>query len=215
MIVTCAVLLLAGAWHASPARADGDPASDVLAGQALFLPQDAGYPPARQAQLEALLAAARRGGLALRVAVIAGAADLGSVTELWRQPLSYARFLGQELSLVYRGTLLVVMPDGFGVTRAGRPVAALQRAVTGIRVPGPGGPLAAAILTGVLRVATAAGHALAPPRLGTGTGPSRVSIDWAAWIAFGVGLALIALAWAASLRALAPGTRARAAGDRA
>ena len=60
----------------------------------------------QQAQLVALLAAARRSGYQLRVALIASSTDLGSVTELWRQPQSYAQFLGQELSLVYRGPVL-------------------------------------------------------------------------------------------------------------
>ena len=75
----------------------------VLATQSLFLPQDAGVPAGRQAQLISLLATAQRSGVPLRVAVIASATDLGSVTELWSQPRLYARFLGQELSLVYRG----------------------------------------------------------------------------------------------------------------
>jgi hypothetical protein len=53
-----------------------------------------------------------RGGRGFR----ASRSDLGSVTELWRQPQSYARFLDQELSLslVYHGPLLVAMPGGFG-----------------------------------------------------------------------------------------------------
>ena len=44
------------------ARADGDPASDVLLSQPLFLPQDAGVPATDQAQLASLLAAAHRAG---------------------------------------------------------------------------------------------------------------------------------------------------------
>jgi hypothetical protein len=102
------------AWLAAPAYADGDPASDVLATQPLFLPQDAGLPAAQQAQLSALLTKAQRRGYRIRVAVIASSSDLGSVTALWRQPQNYAKFLGQELSAVYNGPLLVVMPNGFG-----------------------------------------------------------------------------------------------------
>ena len=37
-----------------------------------------------------------------RVAIIASPPDLGSVTELWHQPQNYARFLAQELTLIYR-----------------------------------------------------------------------------------------------------------------
>jgi hypothetical protein len=85
------------------ARADGGPASDVLSSQALFVPPDAGLSATQQAQLGALVAAARADGYDLRVAVIARSADLGSVTALWRQPANYARFLGQEIALVAHG----------------------------------------------------------------------------------------------------------------
>ena len=40
-------LAVSAGWLASQARADGDPASDVLASQSLFLPGDAGIPAAR------------------------------------------------------------------------------------------------------------------------------------------------------------------------
>ncbi|MGZ4401132.1 MAG: hypothetical protein ACXVYM_09705, partial [Gaiellaceae bacterium] len=55
-----------------------------------------------------------KAGFAIRVAVIFSSYDLGSVTSLWRKPKTYARFLGVELSFVYRQRLLVVMPNGFG-----------------------------------------------------------------------------------------------------
>ncbi len=109
------VVALTAGWVPGSASADGDPASDVLVTQTLFLPWDAGVSADQQAQLTALLRESEHDGYPLRVALIASSADLGSVTELWRQPQSYADFLGDELSLVYRGTLLVVMPDGFGL----------------------------------------------------------------------------------------------------
>ena len=115
LLASIAILALAAGSLAASARADGDPASDVLATQSLFLPQDAGVPLAQQNQLTALLEAAASSGYQIRVAIIASSSDLGSVTELWRQPQTYARFLGQELSLVYHGPLLVVMPNGFGL----------------------------------------------------------------------------------------------------
>jgi hypothetical protein len=112
--VAVLIALAAAAWTAPAARADGDPASDVLAVQSIFLPKDANIPLTEQAQLANLVQEADRRGFALRVAIIASTTDLGSVTALWRQPESYARFLGQELALVDRGTLLVVMPNGYG-----------------------------------------------------------------------------------------------------
>ena len=114
-VALLALLAVAFAVHAATARADGDPASDVLATQALFLPQDADVPAAQAAQLGSLLRAAAYAGYPIRVALIASASDLGSVTELWRKPQTYARFLGQELGLVYKGPLVVVMPNGVGI----------------------------------------------------------------------------------------------------
>ena len=86
LIASTAILALACGSFATAARADGDPASDVLATQALFLPQDGGIPIGQQSQLTGLLQAAAQSGYPIRVAIIASKADLGSVTELWRQP---------------------------------------------------------------------------------------------------------------------------------
>jgi hypothetical protein len=190
-------LALASGWAAGSALADGDPASDVVASQALFLPQDAGIPTSQAAQLAALLTAAGRSGYQIRVALIASPADLGSVTELWRQPQNYARFLGQELSLVYRGTLLVVMPNGFGLYRAGSPRGAEQSAVASARAPGR--DLGTATLAAIQRLAAASGHTLQLPKA---TALSNTgSTDTIAWVVFAIGAGLIALAWTASLRA--------------
>ena len=106
--------MVRGAGHLGRG-ADGDPASRGRARLpgGCSSPQDAGLLARQQAQLGAVLIPPRgAAGYPLRVAVIASPTDLGSITELWRRPASYARFLGQELSLVYlHGTLLVVMPD--------------------------------------------------------------------------------------------------------
>ena len=96
------------------ARADGDPGSDVLVYQNLFAGSDAGLSVQQQLALGRLLKSAARAGFPVRVAIIAGPTDLGAVTALWRNPRGYARFLGIELSLAYKGRLLVVMPNAFG-----------------------------------------------------------------------------------------------------
>ena len=105
-------------------RADGDPASDYLLSQKVFIPFDVKVPQPDQRRLVATVARATRSGYPIRVAVIGTDYDLGSVTVLWRRPQQYARFLGVELGFVYKGRLLVVMPNGFGFNRPGRsPVA--------------------------------------------------------------------------------------------
>jgi hypothetical protein len=200
--VSVALLALASGWAAAPAQADGDPASDVLALQTLFLPQDAGVPLDQQGQLVALLAAARHDGYQLRVALIASATDLGSVTELWRQPQSYAQFLGQELSLVYRGPVLVGMPNGFGLYRPGRPLSAEQTALAGVPAPAAtAGGLATAALETIRRLAAASGHVLEIPRTTAASAATSGSADEVSWLAFAIGVTLIAAAWTASLRA--------------
>jgi hypothetical protein len=197
-VVACSVTLLL-AWTgaaAGTARADGDPASDVLATQTLFLPQDAASTPAQQNQLQELLQEAASRGYPIRVAVIGSATDLGSITPLWRQPVSYAKFLGQELSLTYKGTLLVVMPNGFGLYRQQGAVPG-ESALGGVAAPGAG--LENATLGAVTRLATAAGHPLQVPQAAAPSASG--SSDIVPWLIFGAGLLLAAVAWTGSLRA--------------
>ena len=190
---------------AGSARADGDPASDVLASQSLYLPQDAGVSPAQQAQLRALVGATQHSGDQIRVAMIASATDLGSVTELWHQPQNYAEFLAQELSLVYPGAVLVVMPNGYGLGGvAGSPGA---ERVTLAALGRPGADLGAATLTAIEHLAAASGHAVTVPT--AAAPPTSGSADTLAWIVFVIGSALIVLAWTGSLRARPLSTRRR------
>jgi hypothetical protein len=202
IVASALALTFACGFSAAPARADGDPASDVLATQALFLPQDAGIPVAQQTQLAALLQTAARSGNPVRVALIASPTDLGSITELWRQPANYAQFLGQELSLTYRAMLLVIMPNGFGVFDQDHPLAAERSALARIPVRPPGAGLATTALEAVQQLAVAAGHPLPLPQAQTHGATS--SGDVGPWIAFAVGLALIIAAWTASLRVRPP-----------
>ena len=134
----------------STARADGDPGSDVLVYQNLFAGSEVGLSVQQQVRLGALLKAAAGRGFPIRVAIIGGAQDLGAVTELWREPRTYARFLGYELSLAYKQRLLVVMPNGFGfnwpghspacgVPRVGRDLGRIGRGRVVRRYRGGGG----------------------------------------------------------------------------
>jgi hypothetical protein len=162
-----AVALIAAAFAActlaASARADGDPASDYLLVQKVFLPFDAKFPAKQQAEFTALVQAANRSGFTIRVALIASSYDLGSITSLWQQPKTYARFLGEELSFVYKGRLLVVMPNGFGFNWLKHPSAAPYTVLATIPVkPGPTGLIAAAT-TAVQRLAKAAGVKITAP----------------------------------------------------
>jgi hypothetical protein len=206
-LIALALALIAGLAFTASARADGDPASDVLAQQSVFIPAGRGIPVADQARLQAVVKTAAAHGEPVRVALIAARTDLGAVTGLWRNPSGYAQFLGTELSGIDHGTLIVVMPNGYGVdvltpgaTRADdlRAGASLQ----GAPLAGTGAATAADAVLAVRRVAAAAGHPLPAPAAAPATMASPGGrIDATAVIALVAGALLIAAAWAASLRA--------------
>jgi hypothetical protein len=116
------------------ARADGDPASDYLLTQNVFVPAEAESQAAASA-LEQAADAVYLHGARVKVAVIDAPADLGSVPSLFGNAESYARFLGLELSLWYVGPLLVVMPSGFGVYDGGRPTTTAEAALQSLAPP--------------------------------------------------------------------------------
>jgi cytochrome oxidase Cu insertion factor (SCO1/SenC/PrrC family)/thiol-disulfide isomerase/thioredoxin len=153
----CLLVLLAAVTLAPSARGDGDPGSDVLAYQPVFLGSDAGIPVAQQLRLDALVRETAASGFPIRVAIVASPADLGSVTALWRKPQAYAKFLGYELSLAYRGRLLVVMPNGVGFSWRGHPTPAADRALQAIPVLPGGSGLGLAAEKSIRSLATNAG----------------------------------------------------------
>jgi hypothetical protein len=129
-----ALALLVGALLAPAARANGDPASDILLTNEVFLSIEAPTQSDAGRKLLALAEAAKNKKRPIRVAVIASSSDLGLVPGLFRKPQEYAEFLWKELQLAYHGTLVVVMPNGYGVFGPGATTAARQ-ALT--RLPAP------------------------------------------------------------------------------
>lgn len=142
---------------AAPVLADGDPASDVLLGQNVFFPYSPPTSAPLQSKLNAVTAAARRGGLQIKVALIGSPVDLGVVPDLFGKPQKYADFLDQEISFHTKQPLLVVMAAGYG--SAGLSSVATN-ALT--RVPKPAGhssdALATAAIGAVAKLAAADGH---------------------------------------------------------
>jgi hypothetical protein len=139
------------------ARADGDPASDVLLGQAVFT----GYGQVSakvQDELDSVTTSAQRAGYPVRIALIAGKGDLGSVPQEFGHPEKYAYFLDYEISTAVNGVVLVVMPKGFGVASGGRPQS--NAALSAIPIgPGTNG-LGTAAITATAKLAATAGHPL-------------------------------------------------------
>ncbi len=180
------------------ALADGDPASDYLLTYQAFVPPDDGIPPAYANQLTELLTAERKAGYTIRVALIGTRYDMGSVVVLYRMPKQYARFLGQELFFVYKGRLLVVMPNGYGVSRGGKALPAQEALTDRLPAPGTSGTqLAIAATRAVRTLAAAAGvHVGLPPlrgSKGTSTNQERLEIGVGAAIllVLGGGLTLL------------------------
>jgi cytochrome oxidase Cu insertion factor (SCO1/SenC/PrrC family) len=166
VFTVCAVGVLAPA-----ARADGDPGSDVLVYQSLFVAADANVSVPQQVQLGNLLTSADKSGFPIRVAIISQPDDLGAITALWQKPAAYASFLGTELSLSYAQRLLIIMPAGFGFNWEGHSATAAYQVLDGVHI-GPGGSgLAAAAVTAVRALAQAAGIRLAAPAGNAATNP--------------------------------------------
>jgi hypothetical protein len=116
--------------------------------------------------VRAVLADAKARGYEIRVALIATTYDMGSVVTLFRQPRQYARFLGQELFFVYKGRLLVVMPNGYGVSRGGKLLPSAQRLVSRLPAPGTDGhALATGATAAVRKLAAAEGITVPLPKV--------------------------------------------------
>ena len=111
------VAVVACAVAAGQARANGDPASDVLPFTTVFLSIKSPSTSPAGRDLLAVTQAAAKKKRPIRVAVITAPTDLGLIQSMWRKPQLYAGFLGEELFQFgrYNGTLVVAMPNGYGV----------------------------------------------------------------------------------------------------
>ena len=186
MALACAACAAVPAAHA-----DGDPASDFLLARDTFVPFDANISKAQTEQLDAIVADAKKRGFTIKVALISSEVDLGAVPSLWRKPETYARFLGQELFFLYKGKLLIAMPNGYGVSRAGKPLASGQRVVDALPKPGDGPALATAAIRAVQRLAAQEGVRLEIPKASSGDNATHDRIVLAV-IAAGIILLFVA-----------------------
>jgi hypothetical protein len=110
-----AVLLVGLTFFPAVARADGDPASDVLYFDDVFISYEQTSKP-MIAKLEHETAVARAQARPIKVAVIWAKTDMGAVPLLYNKPDTYAKFLAAELGGILTGPLLIVMPSGFGLS---------------------------------------------------------------------------------------------------
>ena len=172
VLIACFALGGLGVF-APAARADGDPASDVLVYQNLFVTSESGMSAGQQAEVTNLLATAARDGFPIRVAIIAAPVDLGAVPALFDKPAAYANFLGIELSLVYKQRLLVVMPNGFGFSWTGHSATAAYGLLSKVPAGTGGAGLTTATVTAVRTLAAASGVKLPAPAAVSAPAPSH------------------------------------------
>lgn len=166
LAAVAALLLLAPA-----ARADGDPASDVLAMQDVYFPYG-GVRPDLKAALDGVVEEARAAGYPTKVALIAAGEDLGAYPTLFNRANDYATLLARELPVSDHGPrvkgqrILVVMPGGFGGQDLG---ARVDEALGPVEIQADAGAdgLAVAAMEAVARLATVNGHPVdVPPEAG-------------------------------------------------
>jgi len=172
LLVLLALALGALALAPAAARADGDPASDVLYNGKVFLPFEVKISGQKQLDLQQTVAAAWEAGYRIKVAVITSPYDLGSVRALWQKPQLYSKFLGSELEFLYKGRLLIVMPNGFGLNRG---TAAERKLLKGVPIGQGANGMTATAANAVRALAAASGRRLPKPTHRTSnTGRDRI-----------------------------------------
>jgi hypothetical protein len=187
------VVVLSALACAGTARADGDPASDVLYNDPVFFSYNSISKSAQDA-LTTTVGRAKSAGYPIRVALIAAPDDMGSVTALWAKPRQYARFLDLELSIAYKGPLLIVMPQGVAFAHYKRKTAAEERALSGVQVVGGKDGLAKTAITAVSLLSRQAGHPIVAVQ------PKPSSASKTLWAAVLAGAFVVAVAAAFAVR---------------
>jgi hypothetical protein len=181
------------------ARADGDPASDVLLTENVYLPYSSPVAPSLASILATTVRHAHAAGFPIKVALIQSPQDLGAVPRLFGTPQRYAKFLDLEISYNSQAKLLVVMPQGFGTAGVGS-----STSLSGIHVDGKqrSDGLARAAVEAVAALARGEGHPIPTPALphaDTGGGAS----PWP-FVVVGAGLIVLVGAGVSTLRGRTP-----------
>jgi hypothetical protein len=171
---------------ASPARGNGDPASDYLLVAPVFYPYQPQTAPALRQALEGAIGQLHAKGLNLKVAIIGSPVDLGAVPNLFGKPQVYADFLEPEISFNRQQPLLVVMPAGFGLSQAGS-----QDALRGLAVDAShqANGLARSAILAVVALAQASGKPISVRGIPSATATSKGGVS--PLITFGAPVALL------------------------
>jgi hypothetical protein len=208
VICTLALILTAPLGLPMPAaRADGDPASDVLLAQNAFYPYQPPVSSGMETAMNKVLSNAAHVGLSLKVAIIGSPEDLGADPRFFGYPAQYAHYLDREISFNNIQPLLVVMPAGFATVAAG-PATALEGLSVDSKQASYG--LTRSAVLAVVALVRAHGHPIAmpsiPPDSSTSSGPPAMLL------LFGIPAVLLILAGVATLRSGAANEQERLQG---
>lgn len=176
VLAVLATLALGLVGSPPTARADGDPASDVLLVNSLYTPVAQKISPPVLKQLKDTIRSADASGFKIRVALILDRTDLGAVPQLLGHPREYVQLLSSELIYGWTGALIAVEPSGIGVRNV-KPLAPAQHLVDGIAVakPATSDGLARAAMVAIRKLAVANGHTLGTPAAAASTSSSSTS----------------------------------------
>ena len=149
------------------ARADGDPASDVLLKQDAFFPYN---PSPSDGSARAVLEVTRRAreaGWPVKVAIIASPDDLGAVARMFKVPFRYAALLSKETGDPH---LLVFTPNGFAGRQLGEDA---EQKLESIEPAGDADGLTRQALKTIADLAEDAGHPVETPAVDTSAAGRR------------------------------------------
>jgi hypothetical protein len=173
--------------------ADADPPSDVLLLQSVYYPYQPPVSDKLRRTLDGVVAASRKAGYPVKVALVESPVDLGAIPQLFGKPAEYAPFLGREIGFKSKNPLLVIMPAGIATNNVS---AKAQQAIQGIKIDASkqSDGLVAAAIEAIPKMATASGHPVAAVPVPSSGGGKKSGGGTSPLIVFGAPVLLVALA---------------------
>lgn len=120
-------------WPIADIRAHGHPVSNGLINGNVYVPSNAPTPALANALTKSVESVYAR-HFRIKVAVVAGPVDLGSLSPLWKKPYRYASHLATDLNALFVGPFLIVMPNGFAIYDGGRSVTPERRVLAHVKI---------------------------------------------------------------------------------
>jgi hypothetical protein len=189
-----ALLALTVVAAAAPgALADADPASDVLLLQDVYYPYQPAVADKLRRTLDGVVAASKKAGYPVKVAMIESSADLGAIPQFVGRPAAYAPFLGREIAFKTKDPLLVIMPAGIATYNVS---ARAQQAIRSVKIDESqqSNGLVAAAIEAVPKMATASGHPVAAVPVPSATTHTKSGGGTSPLVVFGAPVLLVAIA---------------------